>query len=94
MMPTFNRKVRIALDWTVALVFPRDITQLGSLQDPFGPFGRAVEAARRPDRGGREAGGGPEPARQREAGAPGEAGAPRPGEGPREGAGPPATTRG
>lgn len=94
MMPTFNRKVRIALDWTVALLFPRDITQLGSLQDPFGPFGRAVEAARRPDRGGREAGGGPEPARQREADAPGEAGAPRPGEGPREGAGPPATTRG
>jgi NADH dehydrogenase len=47
MMPTINRKVRIALDWTVALLFPRDITQLGSLRDPYGPF---REAAGSPDR--------------------------------------------
>ena len=33
-MPTFSRKARIALDWTVALLFPRDIAQLGSLEHP------------------------------------------------------------
>lgn len=41
-MPTLARKVRIALDWTVALLFPRDIAQLGSLQRPREPFNRAA----------------------------------------------------
>jgi NADH:ubiquinone reductase (H+-translocating) len=41
-MPTFNRKVRISLDWTVALFFPRDIVALGSLQRPRDAFLRAV----------------------------------------------------
>jgi NADH dehydrogenase len=41
-MPTLARKVRIALDWTVALLFPRDIAQLGSLQHPREPFSRAA----------------------------------------------------
>jgi NADH dehydrogenase len=41
-MPTFSRKVRIAMDWTVALLFPRDIVQLGSLQRPREPFTRAA----------------------------------------------------
>lgn len=41
-MPTLARKVRIALDWTVALLFPRDIAQLGSLQHPREPFNRAA----------------------------------------------------
>ena len=41
-MPTIGRRVRIALDWTVALLFPRDITQFGSFQDPRGPFRRAA----------------------------------------------------
>ena len=40
-MPTFARKVRIALDWTVALLFPRDVSQLGSLQRPREPFERS-----------------------------------------------------
>jgi NADH dehydrogenase len=31
-LPTMARKVRVVLDWTVALFFPRDIAQLGSLQ--------------------------------------------------------------
>lgn len=42
-MPTFNRKVRIAMDWTVGLLFPRDLVQLGSLQRPKDPFERAYD---------------------------------------------------
>jgi NADH dehydrogenase len=42
-MPTMMRRVRIALDWTVALLFPRDIAQLGSLERPREPFERAAE---------------------------------------------------
>jgi NADH:ubiquinone reductase (H+-translocating) len=41
-MPTLNRKVRICLDWTVALLFPRDVVALGSLQRPRDAFLRAV----------------------------------------------------
>ena len=41
-MPTFARKARIALDWTVALLFPRDIAQLGSLEHPRDEFRRAA----------------------------------------------------
>ena len=41
-MPTFARKARIALDWTVALLFPRDIAQLGSLEHPRDAFRRAA----------------------------------------------------
>ncbi|HEY1332461.1 MAG TPA: NAD(P)/FAD-dependent oxidoreductase [Actinomycetota bacterium] len=37
-IPTFNRKVRVVMDWTVALFFPRDVAQLGSLQHPRDPF--------------------------------------------------------
>lgn len=42
-MPTISRRVKIALDWTVALLFPRDIAQLGALQHPHEPFERAAE---------------------------------------------------
>jgi len=41
-MPTAGRKSRIMADWTVGLLFPRDITQLGSLQHPREPFKRAA----------------------------------------------------
>lgn len=41
-IPTFNRRVRIALDWTVALLFPRDVVALGSLQRPREAFRRAA----------------------------------------------------
>jgi NADH dehydrogenase len=44
-MPTFNRKVRITLDWTLALFFPRDLVALGRLHDPRAAF---VEAAQPP----------------------------------------------
>jgi NADH dehydrogenase len=43
-MPTVGRRVRIALDWTIALLFPRDIAQLGSLERPREPFERAAGA--------------------------------------------------
>jgi NADH dehydrogenase len=41
-MPTFSRKARIALDWTIALLFPRDLAQLGSLEHPRDAFRRAA----------------------------------------------------
>ncbi len=41
-MPTIGRKVRIAMDWTVSLLFPRDIAQLGSLEHPREDFRRAA----------------------------------------------------
>jgi NADH dehydrogenase len=34
MLPGFSRKVRVVTDWTLALAFPRDVSQLGSLQTP------------------------------------------------------------
>jgi NADH:quinone reductase (non-electrogenic) len=43
-MPTLGRKVKIAADWTVALLFPRDLAQLGSLEHPREPFERAAGA--------------------------------------------------
>ncbi|MGZ4152735.1 MAG: NAD(P)/FAD-dependent oxidoreductase, partial [Actinomycetota bacterium] len=42
MMPTLSRKSRIVADWTVGLLFPRDIAQLGSIHNPREPFERAV----------------------------------------------------
>jgi NADH dehydrogenase len=40
-MPTWTRRVKIAMDWTVALLFPRDLAQLGSLARPRDPFEQA-----------------------------------------------------
>jgi NADH dehydrogenase len=42
-MPTLTRKAKIAADWTVALLFPRDLAQLGSLERPHEPFERAAK---------------------------------------------------
>jgi NADH dehydrogenase len=41
-VPTLNRKVRILIDWTVALFFRRDVVQLGSLAQPRKAFTEAV----------------------------------------------------
>ena len=41
-MPTLTRKVKIAADWTVALLFPRDLAQLGSTENPRASFLRAA----------------------------------------------------
>ncbi|MGH3472371.1 MAG: NAD(P)/FAD-dependent oxidoreductase [Nocardioidaceae bacterium] len=40
-MPTFNKKVRVVLDWTLALFFRRDIVSLGALQRAQNDFRRA-----------------------------------------------------
>jgi NADH dehydrogenase len=40
-MPTFNKKVRVVLDWTLALFFRRDVVSLGALQHPREDFDRA-----------------------------------------------------
>lgn len=45
-MPTITRRVKIAADWTVALLFPRDLAQLGSLEHPREPFERAAGSGR------------------------------------------------
>ncbi len=42
-MPTFNRKVRIVLDWTLALFFRRELVALGRLQNPRAEFRAAAE---------------------------------------------------
>ncbi len=41
-VPTFNRKVRVILDWTLALFFRRDIVSLGTLQRPREEFSEAT----------------------------------------------------
>jgi NADH dehydrogenase len=41
-IPTANRKVRVMLDWTVALFFRRDVAQLGSLRHPREPLREAT----------------------------------------------------
>jgi NADH:ubiquinone reductase (H+-translocating) len=66
-VPTFNRKMRVVADWTLALFFKREIVSLGSISMPFhefetaagmvtstGAFG-APEAAVRSPAGGRSA---------------------------------------
>jgi NADH:quinone reductase (non-electrogenic) len=42
-MPTIGRRVRIAVDWAIALFFPRDVAQLGGFQRPKEPFERAAK---------------------------------------------------
>ncbi len=37
-LPTFNRKVRVVADWTLALFFRREIVSLGALQKPREEF--------------------------------------------------------
>jgi NADH dehydrogenase len=45
-VPTLNRKIRIALDWTVGLFFRRDVAQLGSLSHPRDAFAEATSDVR------------------------------------------------
>jgi NADH:ubiquinone reductase (H+-translocating) len=40
-VPTLNRKIRVVLDWTLALFFRRDVVSLGSLQRPREEFSEA-----------------------------------------------------
>jgi NADH dehydrogenase len=43
-MPTFNRKVRILLDWLVAGVFRREVVALGQINDPKAEFDLAARS--------------------------------------------------
>jgi NADH:ubiquinone reductase (H+-translocating) len=45
-LPTFNRKARVIGDWTMALLFRREIISLGQLQDPRRGFVFAANTAR------------------------------------------------
>lgn len=45
-MPTLNRKIRIVLDWTTALLFRREMVALGSLETPREEFAAASAPAR------------------------------------------------
>jgi NADH:quinone reductase (non-electrogenic) len=42
-MPTFNRKIRVIADWTLALFFRREIVSLGSFADPRRDFAESAE---------------------------------------------------
>jgi len=44
-VPTLNRKIRVLADWTLALVFRREITSLGQIQNPRREFARAAESS-------------------------------------------------
>jgi len=41
-MPTFNRKVRVLIDWTEALMLRREVVALGQINDPKAEFDRAA----------------------------------------------------
>ena len=41
-MPTFNRKLRIIIDWTLAFLFKREAVSMGQIQDPKADFERAA----------------------------------------------------
>ncbi len=42
MIPTFGRKFRVAVDWSIALFFKRDVVQLGELGEPRGSFRESI----------------------------------------------------
>jgi NADH dehydrogenase len=44
-MPTFNRKVRVIADWTLALFFQREIVSLGAFANPRAEFEQAAAPA-------------------------------------------------
>lgn len=41
-IPTWNRKIRVIADWSLALFFPREIVSLGALHDPREEFEMAI----------------------------------------------------
>ncbi|HEU5428990.1 MAG TPA: NAD(P)/FAD-dependent oxidoreductase [Actinocrinis sp.] len=43
-LPTFNRRLRVVADWTLALLFPREIVSLGALEDARADFKAAAAA--------------------------------------------------
>jgi len=47
-MPTFNRKVRVVADWTLALFFRREVVALGQLQQPRRDFEQVARPQEQP----------------------------------------------
>jgi NADH dehydrogenase len=43
-IPSLNRKVRVVIDWTLALFFKREVVSLGQLQEPFEPMRDATSS--------------------------------------------------
>lgn len=41
-MPTFNRKIRVLMDWILALLFRREVISMGQINDPKAEFDRAA----------------------------------------------------
>jgi NADH dehydrogenase len=46
-VPTLNRKIRVIVDWTMALFFKREIVSLWSMHEPFNEFQQAAAPAER-----------------------------------------------
>jgi NADH:ubiquinone reductase (H+-translocating) len=47
-MPTWNRRIRIVIDWSTALFFGREIVALGQINDPKAEFSRVTGGGRPP----------------------------------------------
>jgi len=41
-VPTLSRKIRVIVDWTMALFFKREIVSLWSMHEPFSEFQAAA----------------------------------------------------
>lgn len=41
-IPSFNRKVRVVVDWTLALFLKREVVSLGALHQPMDPFAQVT----------------------------------------------------
>ena len=41
-VPTLNRKVTVVADWTLALLFKREVVSLWSIHDPAAEFEKAA----------------------------------------------------
>jgi NADH dehydrogenase len=44
-VPTFNRKIRVLADWTLALLFRREVISLGQIQTPRREFATVAETS-------------------------------------------------
>ncbi|GAA1295259.1 NAD(P)/FAD-dependent oxidoreductase [Pseudonocardia aurantiaca] len=51
-MPTWNRRIRIVIDWSTALFFGREVVALGQINDPHAEFSRVVGGPRRSEQNG------------------------------------------
>jgi NADH dehydrogenase len=47
-MPTWNRRIRIVVDWTAALFFGREVVSLGQINDPRAEFDRVAAEPKPP----------------------------------------------